>query len=53
MVNGAAENTSRFHNPALAVPDEAEAFVSREWQSQAISDRYDWLFNYDADRVEI
>ena len=53
MVNGAAENTSRFHNPALAVPDEAEAFVSREWQSQAISDRYDWLFNYDAERVEI
>jgi salicylate hydroxylase len=53
MVRGASENTSRFHNPALAAPDTAEAFVSREWQSQAISDRYDWLFTYQADRVEI
>lgn len=53
MVSGAADNTSRFHNPALALPEEAEAFISREWQSQAISDRYDWLFTYDAEQVEI
>ncbi|WP_018989614.1 FAD-dependent monooxygenase [Aromatoleum toluclasticum] len=53
MVRGAADNTSRFHNPALADPAEAEAFVSREWQSQAISDRYDWLFTYDAARVDL
>ena len=53
MVRGASENTSRFHNPALAAPDTAEAFVSREWQSQAISDRYDWLFTYQADKVDI
>ncbi|MDO8768571.1 MAG: FAD-dependent monooxygenase [Burkholderiaceae bacterium] len=53
MVTGAAENTSRFHNPALANPSDAEAFVSREWQSNAVSDRYDWLFTYDAESVEI
>ena len=53
MVRGAAENTSRFHNPELATPQGAEVFVSREWQSQAISDRYDWLFTYDAAGVEI
>lgn len=53
MVKGAAENTYRFHNPALAQPDTAEAFISKEWQSQAISDRYDWLFTYDAERAEI
>lgn len=53
MVSGAADNTSRFHNPALATPETAEEFISREWQSAAISDRYDWLFTYDADRVEI
>lgn len=53
MVSGAADNTARFHNPALAVPEEAEAFISREWQSKAISDRYDWLFTYDAAQVEI
>jgi len=53
MVRGASDNTSRFHNPALASPETAEAFVSKEWQSQAISDRYDWLFTYQADQVEI
>ena len=53
MMRGAADNTARFHNPALAQPDTAEAFVAREWQSKAISDRYDWLFTYDAERVAI
>lgn len=53
MVRGASENTLRFHNPALASPETAQAFVSREWQSQAINDRYDWLFTYQADKVEI
>lgn len=53
MVRGATDNISRFHNAALASPDSAEAFISREWQSQAISDRYDWLFTYQADKVEI
>lgn len=53
MVSGAAENTSRFHNPALANPEEAEVFISREWQSKTIKDRYDWLFTYDAENVQI
>jgi len=53
MMQGAAENTSRFHNPALAQSDTAEAFVAKEWQAAAISDRYDWLFQYDAETVEI
>lgn len=47
MMRGAADNTGRFHNAALAQPDTAEAFVAREWQSRAVSDRYDWLFTYD------
>lgn len=53
MVRGASENTLRFHNAALARPESADAFVAREWQSEAISDRYDWLFTYDAERVEV
>ena len=53
MMAGAAENTTRFHNPALLTPAGAEAFVAREWQSKAISDRYDWLFDYDAEKVEL
>jgi salicylate hydroxylase len=53
MVRGSSDNTSRFHNPALATPESAEAFISREWQSAAISDRYDWMFTYDAEKVEV
>jgi salicylate hydroxylase len=53
MVRGSADNTQRFHNPALATPESAEAFVAREWQSQAISERYEWLFTYQADQVAV
>lgn len=53
MVRGASENASRFHNPALGSADTAADFISREWQSQAISERYDWLFNYQADNVAL
>jgi len=53
MVRGAADNTSRFHNPALAEVDTAEAFISREWQSDAINQRYEWLFTYDVNTVEV
>lgn len=53
MVQGAADNTSRFHNAALAQPEQGKAFIEREWQSAAISDRYDWLFTYDAQTAPI
>lgn len=53
MMRGSADNTSRFHNEALREETSARAFVEREWQSQAISDRYDWLFAYQADTVEV
>ena len=48
MVQGASDNTTRFHNAALAYPQEAQAFIEREWQQTAIGSRYDWLFTYDA-----
>lgn len=47
MVRGAADNTYRFHNPALADAQGAGAFIDREWQPGAIAARYDWLFKYD------
>ena len=52
MVRGSSDNTARFHNAALARPATAETFIEREWCRNAISDRYDWLFNYDAEAVE-
>ena len=48
MVRGAAANTERFHNPALATVEGAQAYIDREWQPERISERYDWLFEYDA-----
>jgi len=52
-VEGSAANIRRFHNPALADPEEGRKFIDREWASQRISDRYEWLFRYDATTVEI
>lgn len=52
-VEGSAANIYRFHNPALADPDEGRKFVDREWQSQRVAERYEWLFRYDATTVEL
>ena len=48
IVNRSADNAARFHNPALADPSFAEAYIDREWDSEKVRHRYDWLFEYDA-----
>src|SRR5262249_23773080 len=50
---GSAAHIHRFHNPSLADPEEGRKFIDREWASQRIADRYEWLFRYDATTVEI
>jgi salicylate hydroxylase len=52
-VEGSAANMHRFHNRALADTEEARRFIDREWASQRIADRYEWLFRYDATTVQI
>ena len=52
-VEGSADNIQRFHNRALADPDRAREYVSREWAGAPIAERYEWLFRYDATKVEI
>jgi salicylate hydroxylase len=53
VVQGSADNTKRFHNPALADPTQAAAHIEREWQPETVRLRYDWAYEYDAMRVEI
>ena len=53
MVRGAADNTYRFHNRALAEPESAGVFIDREWNPEAIAARYEWLFTYDVDAAVI
>jgi salicylate hydroxylase len=52
-VEGSAANIHRFHNPALADPEEGKRFIDREWTSQRVADRYEWLFRYDASSVPL
>src|SRR3954463_15414264 len=52
-VEGSAANIYRFHNRALADPEEGRKFINQEWASQKIADRYEWLFRYDATSVEV
>jgi salicylate hydroxylase len=52
-VEGSAGNMSRFHNPALADPAKARAYVDREWAGERVAERYEWLFHYDVTTVEI
>jgi 2-polyprenyl-6-methoxyphenol hydroxylase-like FAD-dependent oxidoreductase len=52
-VVGADDNAKRFHNPALGTEEGATAYVDREWSRDAIIGRYEWIFTYDVDTVDI
>jgi len=52
-VEGANANARRFHNPSLADPASAQAYVDEQWAPDRVVDRYEWLFRYDATRVHL
>ena len=53
IVRRSTENGRRFHNPALADATGAAAYVDREWSAAKVHERYDWLFRYAVDQVEV
>lgn len=53
IVQGAADNTKRFHNPELASAEGASAYVDREWSEERVRQRYEWLFTYDVTQVPV
>ena len=53
VVLGANANAKRFHNPALADAKGAEAYVSSEWQEEKVKERYDWLFRYNVETIDV
>ena len=53
VVRGSAANATRFHNPQLAHAEGAAAYVDREWSEERVKERYNWLFEYDVDAVEV
>lgn len=52
-VKGAAANTERFHNPMLADPANAQAYVDAQWAPDKVVERYEWLFRYDPTGVPL
>jgi salicylate hydroxylase len=53
IVRGSLQNASRYHNPQLADPVLAQAFMEREFAPRAMGARYDWLYEYDALTVPV
>jgi salicylate hydroxylase len=48
IVLSSLENASRMRNPQLANPEQAKAFMGREFAPNALGARYDWLYEYNA-----
>jgi salicylate hydroxylase len=53
IVEGAAGNAKRFHNPELAHAEGARAYIDREWREDRVKERYEWLFTYDATKTSV
>lgn len=53
MVRGAIANGDVIHSPRLATPEEAERFGEEVWSTGSVTERYEWLYSYNVETVEI
>jgi salicylate hydroxylase len=53
IVEGSTAAKNRFHDRRLADDEAADRYITTEWTQERTKERYDWLFTYDAARVDI
>jgi salicylate hydroxylase len=53
IVNRSSDNAKRFHNPQLSDAAKAVDYVSTEWEPEKVRRRYDWMFEYDALKIDL
>jgi salicylate hydroxylase len=53
IVNRSSDNAKRFHNPQLSDAAKAVEYVSTEWEPEKVRRRYDWMFEYDALKIDL
>lgn len=53
IVRSSADQLKRVHNPDLADPEVAKAYIDREWSVASVEDRYRWIYGYDARTVPL
>jgi len=53
IVNQSTETGKVFHNKDFSDPEKARAYLCQQWSPDQITERYRWLFTYDATAVPI
>ena len=53
LVAAAAENVKRITNPILADPATAQVFLEAEFAEVKMSERLNWVYEYDATNVAV
>ncbi len=53
IVRSTGEQVRRVHAPQLASPDTAGRYIEEQWAANAVEDRYDWIWSYDARTAEL